>query len=70
MEREQAFLFATTEGRSLWHVDQALRRLYRHPETFGQCPQGGGEIRFERLAALPHARYCIDCKQREEDGKK
>ena len=22
------------------------------------------------LDALPHARYCIDCKQREEDGKR
>ena len=26
--------------------------------------------RFERLDALPHARYCIECKQREEDGKR
>jgi len=25
---------------------------------------------YERLDALPHARYCIDCKQREEDAKK
>ena len=29
----------------------------------------GGEQR-ERLDALPHARYCIDCKQKEEDGKR
>ena len=70
MEREKAFLFASKEGRFLWHVDQALRRLYRHPEAFGQCQQCGGEILFERLDALPHARYCIDCKQREESGKK
>ena len=27
-------------------------------------------IAFERLDALPHARYCIACKQKEEDGKK
>ena len=26
--------------------------------------------RYERLDALPHARYCIACKQREEDGKR
>src|SRR5690242_6093080 len=29
MEREKAFLFASQEGRFLWHIDEALRRLYR-----------------------------------------
>jgi RNA polymerase-binding transcription factor DksA len=70
MEREKAFLFASKEGRYLWHVNQALRRLYKSPETFGQCQYCGGEIALERLEALPHARYCKDCKQREEDAKK
>jgi len=70
MEREKAFLFASQEGRFLWHIDEALRRLYRSPENFGKCHQCGNEIAFERLDALPHARYCIDCKQREEDAKK
>jgi len=70
MEREKAFLFASQEGRFLWHLDQALRRLYRSPDTFGLCHECGGLIAFERLDALPHARYCIDCKQKEEDGKK
>jgi len=70
MEREKAFLFASQEGRFLWHIDEALRRLYRSPETFGKCHNCGQEIAFERLDALPHARYCIDCKQREEDAKK
>jgi DnaK suppressor protein len=69
MEREKAFLFASKEGRFLWHIDQALRRLYKSPETFGKCHQCGDEIAFERLDALPHARYCIKCKQREEDAK-
>ena len=27
MEREKAFLFASQEGRFLWHIDEALRRL-------------------------------------------
>jgi DnaK suppressor protein len=70
MEREKAFLFASQEGRFLWHIDQALRRLYKSPETFGKCHNCGQDIAFERLDALPHARYCIECKQREEDGKK
>src|SRR5256885_13599369 len=59
MEREKAFLFASQEGRFLWHIDQALRRLYRSPETFGKCHNCGNDIAFERLAALPHARYCL-----------
>ena len=70
MEREKAFLFASQEGRFLWHIDEALRRRYRSPETFGKCHNCGEDIAFERLDALPHARYCISCKQREEDGKK
>jgi RNA polymerase-binding protein DksA len=70
MEREKSFLFASKEGRFLWHIDQALRRLYKSPDTFGRCHQCGQDIAFERLDALPHARYCIECKQREEDAKK
>jgi RNA polymerase-binding transcription factor len=70
MEREKAFLFASQEGRYLWHVNQALRRLYRSPETFGQCEHCGEGISFERLDALPHARLCIKCKAKEEDGKR
>jgi RNA polymerase-binding transcription factor DksA len=70
MEREKAFLFASKEGRYLWHVNQALRRLYKNPEMYGQCQYCDGEIAIERLEALPHARYCINCKQREEDAKK
>src|ERR1700730_15550873 len=67
---KRGFLFASQEGRFLWHIDEALRRLYRNPEQFGKCHNCGREISFERLDALPHARYCIECKQREEDGKR
>ena len=70
MEREKNFLFASQEGRFLWHLDEALRRLYRAPEAFGRCHSCGRNIAFERLDALPHARFCFDCKQREEDGKR
>ena len=61
---------SSQEGRFLWHIDQALRRLYRTPEVYGMCHQCKGEIHFDRLDALPHARFCIDCKQREENGTK
>ncbi len=68
MEREKAFLFASKEGRLLYHIDEALRRLYRTPEEYGLCEECGEKIAFERLDALPHARLCIRCKEREETG--
>ena len=66
MEREKAALFATKEGRYLYRLEEALRRLYDDPKTFGTCHTCGTPVGFKRLAALPHARYCIDCKVREE----
>jgi DnaK suppressor protein len=68
MEREKAALFATKEGRYLYRIEEALRRLYNNPDEFGKCHTCGAPLGFERLDALPHARYCIDCKIREEDG--
>ncbi|MCL7971195.1 MAG: TraR/DksA family transcriptional regulator [marine benthic group bacterium] len=68
MEREKAFLFASKEGRYLYHLDEALRRLYRTPERFGVCEDCGDKISFERLDALPHTVLCISCKEKEETG--
>ena len=67
MEREKAFLFASQEGRFLWHIDQALRRMYKSPDLFGICEMMGTRIEFERLDALPHARLSYKAK-REEEG--
>ncbi|TVP74712.1 MAG: hypothetical protein EA352_10105 [Gemmatimonadales bacterium] len=68
MEREKAALFATKEGRYLYRIEGALRRLYDDPDTFGTCHTCGDTLGFERLDALPHARYCVTCKIREEQG--
>jgi len=66
MEREKMLLFASKEGRYLYRIEEALRRLYKDPENFGFCHSCRKLIDFERLDALPHARYCIDCKLKEE----
>src|SRR5438093_1456571 len=50
MEREKQFLFASQEGRYLWHVNEALRRRYTAPERFGRCEQCGDPIGFDGLA--------------------
>jgi len=67
-EREKAAAFATKEGRYLYRLEEALRRLYAEPEKFGSCHTCGAEVGFERLDALPHARYCIECKRKEESA--
>lgn len=69
MEREKAALFATKEGRYLYRVEDALRRLYDDPDNFGKCKATGKQIAFERLDAVPHARYCIEYKRKLEAGE-
>lgn len=66
MEREKAALFATKEGRYLYRIEEALRRLYKDPARFGLCHATGKPISFQRLDALPHARYCIEYKKELE----
>ena len=64
IEREQNFMFASREGRYLHHLDQALERIKKG--TFGKCQTCGQNIAKARLEAVPHARYCIKCKSKEE----
>ena len=47
----------------LWHIHEALRRLYRSPETFGRCDECGRKIAFERLDAISYVPRCVRCKQ-------
>jgi RNA polymerase-binding protein DksA len=64
MEREKAFLFASAEGRLLFEINDALRRLYNG--EYGNCESCGQPIARARLEAMPHARLCVPCKSKEE----
>ena len=64
MEREKAFLFASKDGRLLYHINEALRRI--KDKKYGKCMQCGKPISSARLEAVPHARLCITCKEKEE----
>ena len=64
MEREKAFLFASVEGRALMEINEALRRLYRG--EYGVCESCGQPIARARLEAMPDARLCVSCKEKEE----
>lgn len=66
LEQETEFLLASKEGRQLYWIDDALRRFYREPDSFGLCFECRREIGFERLDIVPWARLCVDCKRAEE----
>ena len=65
-EREKAFLFASREGRYLYHLDKALERIEN--DTYGKCRLCGKNISIERLKAVPHATLCIECKSKDDKG--
>jgi len=68
MEREMAFAFASKGSRLLYHLDEALRRIEKG--TYGKCQSCSKQIQVARLRAVPHARFCIACKSKEEIEKK
>ena len=45
-------------------IDVALGRI--DEGTYGTCGRCGREIPEERLAAVPYATLCVECKRREE----
>jgi len=67
MEREKAFLFASREGRFLYHLNLALQRI--EDGTYGFCHECDEPIDEERLNAVPHARLCIACKKQDDARK-
>lgn len=68
-EREQSFLLASREGRLLANIDDALRRLYKTPDSYGRCSECGNRIGYERLDAIPYAITCVSCKKEWEGGR-
>lgn len=64
--REFMFQLTGSERDQLIQIEEAIRRL--DEGSFGSCGHCGDSIGEERLEALPWARYCIDCQEREERG--
>ncbi len=67
MEREKAFLWASREGRFLYHLNMALERI--EEGTYGFCEECGKPISGDRLEAVPHCRLCIECKTVDDSRK-
>jgi len=54
------------ESRQLTLIDEALLRI--KDDEYGQCQNCEKPINPNRLAAIPWARYCLDCQQLLEQG--
>ena len=61
---ETTIHFASSEGRYLYQLDLAMRRI--EDNTFGKCQNCEKAIGLERLKAKLDARLCIECKEKEE----
>jgi len=54
------------ESRQLTLIDEALARV--EDKEYGTCLNCEKDINAKRLAALPWARYCLDCQSLLEQG--
>lgn len=54
------------ESKQLTLIDEALRRI--DDDEYGVCLNCEKPINPKRLAAIPWARYCIECQQLVEQG--
>lgn len=54
------------ESKQLALVDEALLRV--EDDEYGMCQNCEKEINPKRLAAIPWARYCLNCQELVEQG--
>ena len=67
-EKEKQVYLLDTELEKLKSLNQALKRVY--DRTYGICEICGNYIQEARLKIIPYARFCIDCKHKDEKKKK
>ena len=65
-QREFMFNLSGGERLQLRQVEGALERLDQG--GYGTCEHCGEPIGAKRLKAIPWARYCVDCQEKEERG--
>ena len=62
LERELAEAGAQRAEEALSEIEDALTRLLAG--TYGSCEGCGAAVPFERLEAIPAARFCVACPAR------
>src|SRR5882757_8909266 len=62
------FLFGqnNTDRTTLQMIDQALARIKNN--TYGVCESCESELQQKRLEAVPWARHCTACQEKQEQG--
>ncbi len=65
--KEFLFSLSSTERDLLQMVDQALLRI--DDRRFGVCAACEEEMNQKRLEAVPWARLCLSCQQKQESGQ-
>lgn len=67
-QMEQNVMLMEQERDKVRLLNEALRRI--SDGSYGICEICGERIPDQRLEVVPYARYCIDCKAKEEDKKR
>jgi DnaK suppressor protein len=65
--KEFLFSLSNTERDTLRQVDEALVRL--ETRRFGVCASCEEEMNLKRLEAVPWARLCLACQEKQESGQ-
>lgn len=65
--KEFLYSLSNTDRQILQMVEDALSRLRRG--AYGVCIECGEKMLPKRLEAVPWARHCIACQEREEKGQ-
>jgi DnaK suppressor protein len=65
--KEFLFSLSNTERDTLQLVDEALLRI-DEKRDFGYCAACEGEMEKKRLEAIPWAKHCISCQEKQEQG--
>jgi DnaK suppressor protein len=64
--KEFLFSLSNTERETLQLVDEALLRIGE--KNFGYCASCEGEMERKRLEAIPWAKHCLSCQEKQEQG--
>ncbi len=65
---EQNVMLMEQEREKVRLLNDALKKIAEG--LFGKCEICGDNIAETRLEVIPYARYCMDCKTKEEDKKR
>lgn len=67
-ESERRVYLLEKELGNIKMINSALKRIYE--KNYGICEICGSLIPANRLKIIPYAKYCIKCKEEEEQRKK